>query len=146
MVNSRYKFLHLLIACCIIACSQFALPAMAQDSKFTSSYSWSAPTARENGTPLAASEIGGYDFQYKLTGSATATNIKLDASKTTYDVSLPAGEYEIKLAVFDKNGLYSKWVSLTVRPPSPPLSPNNFKVVSSTLTPIATGQTLALSK
>jgi hypothetical protein len=92
--------------------------AFAQEAKNVASLSWNAPTARENGSALQASEIGGYEIKYRASGSLASapfsTVIIKGAVKTDYDLELPTfGSYEIKVAVFDSAGLYSNFIPLT---------------------------------
>lgn len=91
--------------------------------------SWSAPTAREDGTALTASEIGGYEIALAVDASPPDI-IQIAAFETSHELnSLTPGVYEFAINAFDTDGLYSQWsdpVTATVRsgvgPEKPQLS------------------------
>ncbi len=70
---------------------------------------WDIPTTRENGIDLPLSEIGGYEINYKKSGdSAYQTIIITNQNQSEYELTdLEAGEYEVSVATFDSEGLYS---------------------------------------
>jgi hypothetical protein len=74
---------------------------------------WTAPSTRENGDPISASEIGGYEIYYFAdgtpSGSGTVIDIN-DVNTTTYTTAvLPSGRWYFSLATYDTNGLYSNF-------------------------------------
>jgi len=76
---------------------------------------WGIPSTRENGEDLLLSEIGGYEIQYRLTSANEFTTVVVDqpsSSKYTLDNLVP-GEYEVKIATFDTNGVYSQFTPTT---------------------------------
>lgn len=79
------------------------------------SISWTLPSSRENGDPLPSGEIGGYEILHKEESALTFTsNILTDSSITNYVIEgLEVGTYEVKIATFDSEGLYSDFVTVT---------------------------------
>lgn len=75
---------------------------------------WGIPSARENGEYLDVTEIGGYELRYKLASATKFTYVTVDdAWQDQYTFDSLQGDYVFEVAVFDKNGLYSKFVPLT---------------------------------
>ncbi len=72
---------------------------------------WTPPVERENGDKLLAYEIGGYEISYRKIGSTDYKSITIeDPSITEYFLPIQApGEYEVRIAAFDTNGLYSRF-------------------------------------
>lgn len=97
---------------------------------------WAAPTARENGVALAAAEIGGYELKYKLKTATTVNTIVIpNASARSFVLSgLPAGEYDVQIAVFDTDGLYSAFVPINYKLNlSPPKGVTGFTIKRSSI-------------
>lgn len=75
---------------------------------------WGIPNARENGEYLDVTDIGGYELRYKLATATKFTYVTVDdAWQDQYTFDSLQGNYVFEVAVFDKNGLYSKFVPLT---------------------------------
>lgn len=73
--------------------------------------SWSAPTHRINGEELGGGLMG-YEIRYRLAGDTTYQSITLGANEpTSYRLSnVPQGEYEIEIAAYDTDGIFSTFV------------------------------------
>lgn len=70
---------------------------------------WDIPSTRENGEALDLSEIGGYELIYRKMDEALKPAIVItDQTRDSYEITdLPAGRYEVRIAAFDTDGLYS---------------------------------------
>lgn len=83
------------------------------------SLSWSAPTERENGEQLFLYDIGGYVIEYRKQ-TDTSVNIEtmtIEATQFTETIEVPNLEdatYEVRVAAFDVNGLYSVFTDYKV--------------------------------
>lgn len=86
-----------------------SLSAFAQTVKNVAVLKYSAQSTREDGSPFLQSDIGGYEIKYKRTAdSEFKTLLIADPLKTTYELELPAfDQYDILIAVYDKNFIYS---------------------------------------
>lgn len=74
---------------------------------------WKVPNQRENGDYLDITDVGGYELRYRRTTDADFTYVTInDAWTTRHNLTLTEGIYEIQIAAFDKNGLYSQFVDL----------------------------------
>lgn len=93
---------------------------------------WSRPTARENGAPMAASEIGGYELKVVYLDGRNPVYIKIPATSTTYAFKTPADIIvsRLEIAVYDVNGLYSKFI-LFEKDITPPPKVRNLKLLKS---------------
>lgn len=77
---------------------------------------WNIPSRRENGTYLELDEIDGYELRHKPANSATFTSqIIANASTRSISIANATQNDTFEIAVFDTNGLYSRFVSLTPR-------------------------------
>lgn len=77
---------------------------------------WSHPTERENGEYLELDEIGGYELRYRENSLKPFTNVIIRGSDTTsYDLDKLRANYDFEIAVFDAQGLYSEFVTITPR-------------------------------
>jgi len=75
---------------------------------------WRTPDQRENGAYLELDEIGGYEIRYREQGQSSFDTVVIEnAYVTDYELDLDEGDYEFSIAVFDVNGLYSRFVNLT---------------------------------
>jgi hypothetical protein len=71
---------------------------------------WTAPSTREDGTPLKMSELTGYEIYYTSDDLKTSVTLPVSsASATTYSVAnLKAGTYHFAISAIDNKGLKSK--------------------------------------
>ncbi len=87
---------------------------------------WIPPTARENGSFLAANEIGGYEIRYRAKGDTGAWKALtgISGAATSYNFA-PVGTFDIFICSYDTNGLYSKFVQVgsSAAAPMPPNNP-----------------------
>lgn len=72
---------------------------------------WDIPSTRENGEDLLLSEIGGYEIIYRNTQDiAYMTVVIEDQTVDQYLLeNLDPGEYEVMIAAYDTDGLYSDY-------------------------------------
>ena len=129
----RYLILILAILCTHALAQSSSSTSSAQSSIGSSSvssssagifdlrFSWKIPTEREDGTPFTASEILGYEVRYKRTTDTEYRYIPLPPTITKYQINkLKYDDYQIEIAVYDVNGLYSKYAAVNfTRPPNP---------------------------
>ena len=104
------------------ATSSTATSAAASSTpKFDLRFGWKVPTQREDGEPLAATEIGGYEVRYMRMSDKIIKVVPLGPTLLKYQISnIPYDDYYIEIAVFDIDGLYSKFVAIPyIRPPMP---------------------------
>lgn len=74
---------------------------------------WNVPTQRENGDYLDITEIGGYELRYKQKGDVEYKTIRInDGFTDAYYFEYLKGTYDFEIATFDKDGLYSNFVSI----------------------------------
>jgi hypothetical protein len=71
---------------------------------------WTPPTERENGRYLELTEIGGYEIRYRLTNESSYKTLKVGPNVNRHTFTDLLGDYEFKIAAFDTDGLYSKFV------------------------------------
>ncbi|MGD8175234.1 hypothetical protein [Marinimicrobium sp. ARAG 43.8] len=75
---------------------------------------WDRPDQRENGDYLEGDEIGGYELRYHQVGDDKARVILLDDPyQERIELADLVGRYQFSIAVFDTDGLYSKFVPLS---------------------------------
>jgi len=77
---------------------------------------WDIPDTRENGDKLPRFEIGGYEILFRKTQEDLPTTIVIPNNDAldveNYLISdLTAGRYEVRIAAFDTDGLYSDYSS-----------------------------------
>jgi hypothetical protein len=81
------------------------------DGKTSITLSWTTPAARENGSPLANTEISGYEIYYFLQGDDNTAGNITSISKPYPDESttleLDPGTYYFALTTVDTQGLFS---------------------------------------
>ncbi|WP_075186959.1 fibronectin type III domain-containing protein [Teredinibacter haidensis] len=72
---------------------------------------WDIPSTRENGDDLLLSEIGGYEIIYqKTTDDLSVTEVVTDQTQNQLVLNdLTTGTYQVRIAAFDTNGLYSDY-------------------------------------
>lgn len=74
---------------------------------------WNVPNKRENGDYLDITDMGGYELRYRRTADPDFTYITInDPWTTSHALNITQGTYEFQIAAFDKNGLYSQFISL----------------------------------
>lgn len=91
----------LLLILLFVTCPVFAAGFLA---------SWTIPTERVDGSPLAIDEIGGYLLKYRIeTDLSTWTKIVIaDPNAYQYEVkNLTPGTYIVTIGVFDTDGRWS---------------------------------------
>jgi len=92
----------------------------------TASVSYDAPTEREDNTPLAPSEIAGFNV-YDSTGAVIK---KLDGSARSFDLTAGSAEQSLYLTTLDTDGRESAFSAAVVIPAgkADPKSPTNYRV------------------
>jgi hypothetical protein len=105
------------------------IPDVSAQEAATVIYEWNKPTERENGEPLAAEEIGGYEIRVTPATGEPIHILVQDPSALSFELSdHPGGDYTASIAVYDINGLYSNFVEITGRVNAiPPLPPTEFR-------------------
>lgn len=77
---------------------------------------WLVPNQRENNDVMDITELGGYELRYKQADQTDFSYITInDPWLTFYHFAWLEGTYVFQIAAFDKNGLYSNFISLTPR-------------------------------
>lgn len=74
---------------------------------------WNHPTQRENGQYLELSEIGGYEIRYRKLNDTQYTYVVIKGNNTFEYTPTNAEDIEFEIAVFDTNGVYSRFVKVT---------------------------------
>lgn len=74
---------------------------------------WTHPNQRENGQFLELNEIGGYEIRYRKTTDPRYTYIVINSNRVTEYTQANANDTEFEIAVFDSNGVYSRFVKVT---------------------------------
>lgn len=85
------------------------LSVLASSTTYSASLGWARPTLREDGTPLDAADIAGFNLYYSTSSTGTMTRIaSLTASQLRYVVAnLAAGTHYFALSTVDSAGLES---------------------------------------
>lgn len=75
---------------------------------------WEPPSHRENGEQLTATEIGGYEVRFRQYETQIYNYLlqKPNAGDAIL-INYLEGYYEFEVAVFDTNGMYSRFVPVT---------------------------------
>lgn len=80
---------------------------------YTASIQWSAPDQRENGGALNLYEIAGYEIQYRKVGAPNFTVVRVAEDGTgsqSIDIEVSVdSDYELLIASYDIDGLYSEY-------------------------------------
>lgn len=89
--------------------SSALLSVLAVPKTASATVRWSAPTAREDGTALPATDIAGYNLYYSVVSGGAMTKIaSLSASDLSYVVTdLTAGTYYFAATTVDSKGMES---------------------------------------
>jgi hypothetical protein len=74
---------------------------------------WTHPNQRENGQFLELDEIRGYEIRYRKLTDSRYTYIVINSNKVNEYSHLDAKDTEFEIAVFDTNGVYSRFVKVT---------------------------------
>lgn len=74
---------------------------------------WDAPISRENGEPIQPADLGGYELRFKRNDQADYTYLITGPAENNYLFEYLEGYYEFQVAVYDTNGLYSRFIPLT---------------------------------
>jgi hypothetical protein len=75
---------------------------------------WSHPTQRANGDFLELSEIGGYEIRVRPTSNSSYIYYNISGNQTTnYVLTNYVSTMTVEIAVFDSNGLYSEFVTVS---------------------------------
>ncbi len=78
---------------------------------------WQVPSLRENGSVLTLGDIGGYELRWRAKGEKAFRTviIKGGSYKSWILAGLARGAYEMHIATFDADGLYSDFVPLNYK-------------------------------
>lgn len=114
---------------------RYLIPAlfMSPILAFAQTLNWATPTERENGDALAKEEIAGYEIRVVYPDSSEGFDVIAiieDNEATGYDLAeldLLTGSYQFEIAVYDTNGLYSRFVSISPSIPDNPKAPSDFR-------------------
>ena len=87
-------------------------PVDPSDVAARATMSWSAPTQREDGTPLAADEIASYEIYHLNDDDGSMDVITVAGDATEYSIDLTAGSHELGVAVIDVYGSRSQMSEL----------------------------------
>jgi hypothetical protein len=75
---------------------------------------WDVPRFREDGSYLDISELGGYELRYRKLDDEHFTYVSInDPWKNYYQFRNLEGQFIVEVAAFDRNGLYSKFISVS---------------------------------
>ena len=122
MMYLRTVFCALVIATCLTACK--VDPSDDDDtvaigggsspggsSQVSATVEWDIPQTRENGEAMSLGEIGGYEILYRNVQQPSYTSIVIeDHTADNYVIrDLSPGEYEVMVAAFDTDGLFSDY-------------------------------------
>lgn len=115
--------MRLFMVLCLILCS-----VVVSAAELT--IEWTAPNARENGTTLSVSDLGGYEIRYKNKVETVYHSVIIpDGKAVSYLMSnVDANDYMFSIAAFDMNGLYSEFVDVAVKVSAKPIAPPSFIV------------------
>lgn len=73
---------------------------------------WNHPSQRENGQFLELDEIRGYEIRYRKATDTRYTYIVINSNRVTEYTHANASNTEFEIAVFDTNGIYSRFVKV----------------------------------
>ena len=84
----------------------------AKPSTYDVKLTWTIPTTRQNGKPLALSELKGYEVYYATDSNAstvTDTVVKINGGSVNNSVisKLPPGTYYFSISAIDNSGMKS---------------------------------------
>lgn len=88
--------------------------ASSTSSKNSVRIEWTTPSIRENGEYLELHEIGGYEIRYRPSNSTVyLQEVIMNNNITHYERDDITKDTIFQIAVFDTNGLYSRFIQLT---------------------------------
>lgn len=103
--------------------SSSSLPSHSFGPDYKHTFIWKAPTERENGEWLTKSEIGGYEIHGYNSNNEVIWKKIIESNTivrfSTQDVNA-LQSISFKIAVYDTNGLYSEFVTITPLDIAPP--------------------------
>ena len=115
---SRLKFLLLLTAVFVLPACSAGGGGSTQGSSNNLGISWTAPSEREDVTPISLSEIAGYRVYYGTETGVYQNQLAVDGSVTLATISgLSSGTYYVAVTTIDTEGresAYSQEVIATV--------------------------------
>lgn len=90
-----------------------ATPASESGTLRSVSLYWSAPSHRINGDDIAIDDLGGYEVRYRKIDEQAYTRVVIeDPLIEQYHIDeLAESDYIFEVAAFDKDGLYSDFVT-----------------------------------
>lgn len=112
----------------VLILSLLSFSVLAADVQLT----WGTPTEREDGTPLAAEEIGSYVIEYGQEETSLGQSVTVEGTLNTTDINgLPNGTTQyFRIATVDSDGLrgeFSDTINVDL-PNAAPSAPSNFVV------------------
>ena len=86
-------------------------------TSFTAKLNWTPPSTRENGAPLAMSDLKGYEIYYTSDDLTQSVTVPVSGGSTaSFDVAnLKAGTYHFAISAIDSTGAKSKLSPLVTR-------------------------------
>lgn len=99
--------------CAILILTFFSFAVHAMDKTLN----WATPTTREDMTPLALTEIGGYELRYLKAGDTITKSVVItDNTAVAYTfLGLDQADYTFQIAAYDTNFIYSNFVTLNFK-------------------------------
>lgn len=93
-------------------CEVFSLAAAAAPKTYNVKLTWNIPTKRQNGQPLALSELKGYEVYYAADSNTSTVNdtvVRINGGSINNSVisKLPAGTYYFSISAIDTAGIKS---------------------------------------
>lgn len=120
---------------CVLVCCALCLlpmpPAMAEDLRYKVKVTWGVVTEREDGEPVTADEIHGYQLRYnRINDGAPPIDVEIPGDVTTHEITgLFPGTYDIALAMTDIYGIQSNYTDPVIVPAgSRPKKPGPIRV------------------
>ncbi len=109
-----HKIFHLLTFCLIagfilfsIGCGGSSGPSSSQGVSAT--LAWDAPTKREDGSTLQATDIAGYKLYYGTSSMQYTDTIDVGNTTSYSTGNLPPGTFYIAVTVYDNDGIESDY-------------------------------------
>jgi hypothetical protein len=88
------------------SCQVLTTVAAAKPSSYNASLSWTIPSTRTNGTPLAISELSGYEVYYTNDSGSVNAVVPISGGSTAKAVvkNLASGKYYFSISAIDTGG------------------------------------------